>query len=68
MSDYPAGEWCDVMDGLYWRFMQKHQKFFSQNMRMGPAIKNLDKMDPKRKEKIFAAAENFIQQKTRVAL
>ena len=29
MSDFRKGEWCDVVDGLYWRFIQKHRAFFS---------------------------------------
>ncbi len=68
MSHYKEGPWCDIMDGLYWRFMEKHQKFFSGNMRMGAALKNLEKMDPERKKRIFDAAEKFISQKTRAGL
>jgi deoxyribodipyrimidine photolyase-related protein len=64
MSHYPQGEWCDVMDGLYWRFMEKHKEFFSKNMRMGAAMKNLTTMSEERRKTIFPAAENFIQQKT----
>jgi deoxyribodipyrimidine photolyase-related protein len=64
MSDYPAGDWCDVMDGLYWRFMEKHREFFTKNARMGAAMGSLDKMDPARRKKIFTAAEAFLQQKT----
>lgn len=64
MSDYPAGDWCDVMDGLYWRFMEKHREFFTKNARMGAAMGSLDKMDPIRRKKIFTAAEDFLKQKT----
>ena len=68
MSHYKEGAWCDIMDGLYWRFMDKHQKFFSGNMRMGAALKNLERMDHVRKKRIFGAAEKFIAEKTRGAL
>lgn len=68
MSHYKEGPWCDVMDGLYWRFMEKHREFFAKNMRMGAALGTLDKMDPARRKKIFGAAEKFIAEKTRAAL
>jgi deoxyribodipyrimidine photolyase-related protein len=68
MSHYKEGPWCDIMDGLYWRFMEKHREFFAKNMRMGAALGTLDKMAPERRKKIFGAAESFISQKTRAAL
>lgn len=33
MSNFPKGEWCDVWDGLFWRFIHKHQDVFSSNPR-----------------------------------
>ena len=27
MSDYKKGPWCDVMDGLYWRFIDNNRAF-----------------------------------------
>ncbi len=34
MSDYPKGEWCEVWDALFWRFMIKHLKFFENQPRL----------------------------------
>ena len=34
MSDFKEGPWCEVWDGLYWRFIRKHRDFFSRNPRM----------------------------------
>ena len=34
MSDYPKGEWCTVWDALFWRFMNKHAKFFEIQPRL----------------------------------
>ncbi len=59
MSDYKSGEWCDIWDGLYWRFMEKHREFLSKNPRMALTCKHLDKMDPKRKKEIFKKAKDF---------
>lgn len=33
MSDYPKGEWTEIWDGLFWRFLQKHSFLFSSNNR-----------------------------------
>jgi deoxyribodipyrimidine photolyase-related protein len=30
MSDYRRGEWCDVVDGLYWRFVDHHREHVSR--------------------------------------
>ena len=60
MSDYKKGTWCDIWDGLYWRFVEKHFEFFDRNPRMRMMTKTLLKMDSKRKQTIFAAAEEFL--------
>ena len=31
MSNYEKGAWCDVIDGLYWRFVQKNFSFYFSN-------------------------------------
>ncbi len=65
MSDYPKGDWCDTVDGLYWRFIDGHRRFFSQNPRLALMPRALDRLDPERRKRIFAAAEAFIEQNTR---
>ena len=64
MSNYPKGEWCEVMDGLYWRFIEKHRSFYEKNARMGFITKTLDRMTNERKELIFTKAKNFIEENT----
>jgi deoxyribodipyrimidine photolyase-related protein len=64
MSDYAPGFWCDIMDGLYWRFIEKHQAFFAGNPRLAVMPKALAKLEPERKKRIFAAAEAFIRRNT----
>jgi len=55
MSDYPKGEWQEVWDGLFWRFMHVHRNFFERNPRLGMLVKMFDKMP---KEKQQAHLEN----------
>lgn len=64
MSDYGKGAWCDVVDGLYWRFIDKHRDFFQGNPRLALMPRALDKLDPERKLRIFAAAEDFLETHT----
>ena len=60
MSDYGKGEWCDVVDGLYWRFIDKHRDFFQGNPRLALMPRALDRLDRERRNRIFSAAENFL--------
>jgi deoxyribodipyrimidine photolyase-related protein len=48
MSDFPRGEWCDVWNALFWRFMQKNWSKIGKNPRLALLkrhIKNKDKMN-----------------------
>ena len=64
MSDYSKGDWCDAADGLYWRFVENNKAFFESNPRMSMMTRSLAKLKSERKEKIFAAAERFIDHVT----
>lgn len=33
MSNYPKGDWVEIWDGLFWRFLKKHEKLFATNYR-----------------------------------
>jgi deoxyribodipyrimidine photolyase-related protein len=65
MSDYARGPWCDVVDGLYWRFVDRHRDFFASNPRLAVAIRTLDRIPSARKELIFTRAERFLADCTR---
>ena len=45
MSNFKKGDWCDVVDGLYWKFVDKNIKFFASNPRLAIMTKSLEKMD-----------------------
>jgi deoxyribodipyrimidine photolyase-related protein len=64
MSDYKKGPWCDIVDGLYWRFIDKHREFFSGNPRLALMPRALDRLDDGRRARIFAAAEAFLEEHT----
>lgn len=64
MSNYSKGEWCDIVDGLYWRFTDKHRSFYEKNARMSFLTRTLDRMNPERKSLIFNKANKFIKNTT----
>jgi deoxyribodipyrimidine photolyase-related protein len=64
MSDYKRGDWCEVVDGLYWRFIGKHRDFFAGNARLALMPRALDRLDESRRDRIFSAAECFLEQVT----
>lgn len=64
MSDYPRGDWCDVVDGLYWRFIDKHRGFFAGNPRLALMPRALDRLKDDKRERIFGAANAFIEKMT----
>jgi len=51
MSDYKKGEWQNLWDGLFWRFMHTHRDFFLQNPRLRMLVISFDKM-PDIKQKV----------------
>lgn len=60
MSNFKKGDWCEVWDGLYWRFMHRHREFFESNPRMSVMTKQLDKMGSKL-DRHLAISEDFLQ-------
>ena len=47
MSDYAKGDWCEVWDALYWRFVDREREFFSSNPRMRVMVGQLGRMGTK---------------------
>jgi deoxyribodipyrimidine photolyase-related protein len=61
MSNYPKGEWQEIWDGLFWRFMHVHRSFFLQNPRLGMLVKTFDKMPEAKKAIHLSHAEKYLQ-------
>ena len=47
MSNFKNGPWCEVWDGLYWRFVDKHREFFAKNPRMSVMVAQCERMGSK---------------------
>ena len=64
--NFKKGEWCNILDGLYWRFIDKHIDFFKSNPRLSMMAVILSKMDIEKKKALFKYAESFIEKNTRL--
>jgi deoxyribodipyrimidine photolyase-related protein len=62
MSDYPKGEWQEIWDGLFWRFLDKQRETFRKNPRWAMLISTWDKMPLEKKEMHLNNAEAFLAQ------
>ena len=59
MGTYPKGDWCDGVDGLYWRFIARHAAFFTRNPRLSMMARSAARLDPVRRDRIYAAADRL---------
>lgn len=60
MSDFEKGEWQEIWDGLFWRFLHKHRSYFERNPRIGMLLKSWDKMDAAKQKLHLHNAETFL--------
>lgn len=61
MSDYKSGDWEEVWDGLFWRFMDLHRAELGKNPRLRMLIATYDKMAPERRSSHLENARNYLQ-------
>jgi deoxyribodipyrimidine photolyase-related protein len=61
MSNYPKGDWGDIWDGLFWRFIDKHQEFFKSNPRTSMLCYSYNRMSEEKRELHVRNAEEFIE-------
>jgi len=61
MSDYKKGEWQQVWDGLFWRFMHTHRGFFLQNPRLGMLVNSFNKMPQSKQQAHLTNAQQFLE-------
>ena len=61
MGHYPKGEWADIWDALYWRWIINHSDELRKNPRWSMMVRMADKLPVEKKEGHFALAENFLK-------
>ncbi len=57
---YKRGEWCDIWDGLYWRFIHKHEEFFRGNPRLAVMTSHLSRMGDEKLQTHLNNANQFL--------
>ncbi len=62
MSNYPRGDWEKTWDGLFWRFIDKHQDFFKTNPRTSMLFYSYNRMSEDKRALHLKHAEAFIGQ------
>ncbi|MCU0667453.1 MAG: cryptochrome/photolyase family protein [Patescibacteria group bacterium] len=60
MSHYQKDDWCDVWDGLFWGFVERHQDMLAKNPRTSMMVKNLKRLNPDKKRIIGYRAKDFL--------
>jgi len=63
MSNYPRGPWEDIWDGLFWRFVHKHQGFFKTNRRTSMLLFSLNRKSDEKLQTHLEHAEAYIKSK-----
>ncbi len=66
MSDYKAGPWCDVWDGLFWRFIHVHKEFFTSQPRLSMMARQLDRMSKDKLDQHVKRADEFLNNDCRM--
>lgn len=62
MGDWSKGDWQQIWDALFWRFMHVHRNFFLQNPRLGMLVKTFDKMPADKQQKHLDRATDFLDE------
>ena len=62
MSHYKNGPWCEVWDGLYWRWISIHADKLSKNPRWAMMCSMAKKMDGAKLNRHLQVAEEYLSQ------
>ena len=64
MSHYKQDEWCDIWDGLYWRWIWNHVDELGKNPRWAMMCSMAKKMDAEKRNQHLATADSFLKRLT----
>lgn len=65
LSHYTRGEWSNVWDGLYWRFVEKNRETLKKNPRTRILVQRLERLDADHRRIISYRADDFLVRYTR---
>ena len=61
MSHYKKGPWCDIWDGLYWRWIWKHTDELQKSPRWAMMCSMAKKMDKSKRDQHVRTAETYLE-------
>ncbi|MEM6471857.1 MAG: cryptochrome/photolyase family protein [Planctomycetota bacterium] len=61
MSNHKSGPWCDVWDGLYWRWIWNHHDELARNPRWAMMCSMAKKMETRKRNQHIKNAEEFLR-------
>ena len=61
MSNYKKGEWSEIWDALFWRWIFQNKERLAGNYRWAMMCKNADRMDTFKREAHIELAEQFLK-------
>jgi deoxyribodipyrimidine photolyase-related protein len=64
MSSYKKGPWCDVWDGLYWKFVSEKFQFLAKNPRLSMMVAMWGKKSKAQQKQLLQVADAFIEKVT----
>ena len=60
MSNYRKDDWCDIWDGLCWRFISTHREVFLKNARSTMIVHMLDRINKEGLAYLNARANDYL--------
>ncbi len=67
MSHYGKGSWCDIWDGLYWKFIFDHSDSLAKNPRWAMMVSTANRMKEQKKQAHMENAHTFLKKLHQVA-
>lgn len=64
MSCYKKGSWCEIWDGLYWKFVSEKFQFLAKNPRLSMMVAMWGKKSKAEKVRLLTSADQFIEKVT----
>ena len=64
ISHYERGQWADVWDGLFWRFVDKHQSLLKHDPQLRVFVSRLERLDADHRRIIGYRADDFLNRYT----
>lgn len=60
VSNYQKDLWCDILDGLFWNYVDKHRAMLANNPTTAHMVKNLSKISAEHRRIINYRAQDFL--------